>query len=89
MAAQTAHAAYTPPATSGDSSASALAGRELRPDAEHGIRRSVLVAVREHASAASVASGGPLRATAYTAALALATLASGVGGALVLTRLVS
>jgi hypothetical protein len=86
MAAQTAHAAYTPPATSGDPSASALAARQLRPDAEHEVRRGMLVAVGEHAS---VASGGPLRATAYTAALALATLASGIGGALVLTHLVS
>jgi hypothetical protein len=89
MAAQTAHAAYTKPAASGDPAAPALAERQLRPGAEHELPRRRLVAVREHASAATVASGGPLRATAYTVALALATLASGIGGALALTHLVA
>ena len=77
MAAQTAHAAYTPPAPSGDPSASALAERQLRPGAEVTPPRRMLAAVREHASAATVASGGPLRASAYTAALALATFLAG------------
>lgn len=89
MAAQTAHAVPRPPAPSGEPFASALAERQLRHDAEHELRRGRLVAVREHASAATVASGGPLRASAYTAALALASLASGLGGALLLTKLVS